>query len=82
MKKLLLFAAALAFVTSAQAQQARVVTACGSMAPFGANTAGTTAYTTINLNGQLCVSSGTLLTDLSAKLDELNGRLKALEERK
>jgi hypothetical protein len=57
--KRLLFAAFLAVVAlPAQAQQARVVTTCGSLAPFGPNVAGTSALPTVDVNGKLCLSGG------------------------
>ena len=42
----------------AAAQQANVVTACGSMAPFGALTAGGQSFPTVDVNGNLCLSGG------------------------
>ena len=63
------------------AQQANVVAACGSMAPFGALKAGGTAYPTIDVNGRLCLSGGTT-TALENKVRELEARLEKLEARK
>jgi hypothetical protein len=42
----------------AQAQQARVVTACGSLAPFGPDAVGGVAFPTIDTTGKLCLSGG------------------------
>jgi hypothetical protein len=56
MKRLLL--AALLLATPAAAQQANVVTSCGSVAPFGALTAGQQFFPTIDVNGRLCLQGG------------------------
>ena len=42
----------------AQAQQARVVSNCGNLAPFGAQPAGGQAFPTIDTTGKLCLSGG------------------------
>ena len=46
------------FGLPAQAQQARVVASCGSLAPFGAQAAGGVAFPTIDTTGRLCLSGG------------------------
>ena len=56
MKRLLL--AALLLATPAAAQQANVVNNCGSVAPFGALTAGQQFFPTIDVNGRLCLQGG------------------------
>ena len=56
--KHLAFAALLLAAAPAHAQQARVVAACGSLAPFGPISPGGQAYPTIDVNGQLCLSGG------------------------
>jgi hypothetical protein len=78
---------------SAAAQQANVVAACGSMAPFGALTAGGQSFPTVDTTGKLCLSGGTttlgelaqlqaIITEFRAKQGEFDVRLKALEARK
>ena len=47
-----------AFELPAQAQQARVVTACGYLAPFGPDAVGGVAFPTIDTTGKLCLSGG------------------------
>ena len=42
----------------AAAQQANVVSACGSMAPFGPLVAGGQTFPTVDVNGNLCLSGG------------------------
>ena len=50
--------AALLFAPQAlHAQQARVVTNCGSLAPFGPQAAGGSAFPTMDITGRLCLSS-------------------------
>ena len=74
-----------ALATPAAAQQANVVSACGSMAPLGALTAGGQSFPTIDVNGRLCLSSPSLTAVVDAMSDKLNAleaRLKKLEERK
>ena len=58
MLKLFLFAVLLALAFSAHAQQARVVTTCGSVAPFGAQSAGGQAFPTMDTTGRLCLAGG------------------------
>ena len=54
-----LFAALFALVAfPSQAQQARVVTTCGSLAPFGPQSAGSVAFPTMDTTGKLCLSGG------------------------
>ena len=42
----------------AHAQQARVVAACGSLAPFGPDAVGGVAFPTMDTTGKLCLSGG------------------------
>ena len=71
----------LALATPAAAQQANVVTACGSMAPFATLTAGGQSFPTIDVNGKLCLGGGTT-TALEDKVRDLEARLKKLEAKK
>ena len=73
----------------AAAQQANVVTACGSMAPLGALTAGGTSFPTIDTTGKLCLGGGGTTfaaeSEVQAektRLDEIDARLKKLEAKK
>lgn len=79
MKRLLF--AALLFALPAQAQQANVVTACGSTAPFGAPAPGGQFFPTVDPQGRLCLSTAALQL-LGDRLDEVEARLKTLEARK
>ena len=78
-----------ALAAPAAAQQANVVTACGSMAPFGALTAGGQSFPTIDTTGKLCLGGGGTTfaaeSEVQAektRLDELDARLKKLEAKK
>lgn len=76
MKRLLF--AALLFALPAHAQQANVVTACGSTAPFGAPAPGGQFFPTVDPQGRLCLSTAGMQL-LADRLDEVEARLKALE---
>jgi hypothetical protein len=85
MMKPLSLAFLVALASPAVAQQANVVTACGSMAPFGALTPGGQSFPTIDINGRLCLSSPSLTAVVDAMSDKINAleaRLKILEARK
>ena len=72
----------MALATPAAAQQANVVTACGSMAPLGALTAGGQSFPTIDVNGRLCLSSPSLTAVVDKDVAEIEARLKKLEDRR
>lgn len=66
----------------AAAQQANVVTACGSMAPFGPLVAGGQSFPTIDTTGKLCLGGGSLMAADAQRLDDIEARLKKLEAKK
>jgi hypothetical protein len=74
-----LFLAVLLLATPAAAQQANVVTSCGSVAPFGALKAGQQFFPTIDIHGQLCLAGGSL-TALEDEIAAIKERLSKLEK--
>jgi hypothetical protein len=61
MRRLALLAALL-LSSGVHAQQYRIVTSCGSMSPFGAQTPGSQGFPTMDVNGRTCLTSAGSVT--------------------